>query len=221
VAAAGFVEVDRLRGVAAGFVVARFAVDAFAVERFAVAAAADATLPEPAVAADATLPEPAVAAGVAVAVGTELAAATGVVAEERGFLADAGRLRAPTAGLAAARRRVEVDLDRDGAPAWRPRIPSMSAASSAISSRTSTSRKARFSRLFFVAFSSRPARHVSSERAAASANSSHSMWRASAAAGVITAVVVSVMSSPSSKFPPHILADDGPRRDRRSQLATR
>ena len=59
--------------------------------------------------------------------------------------------------------------------AWRPRIAWTSAASSAISSRTSASRDVRLSRLFLLDFSSRAARHVSSDRAAASANSSQSM----------------------------------------------
>jgi hypothetical protein len=43
----------------------------------------------------------------------------------------------------------------------------------------------RFSRLFFVALSRRAVRQDSSDRAAASANSSHSTWRPRAAAGVI------------------------------------
>jgi hypothetical protein len=66
-----------------------------------------------------------------------------------------------------------------------PWIAASNADNSAISSRTSVSRADRFSRFFFVAFSRRDARHVSSDRAAESANSSHSTWRASAASGVI------------------------------------
>jgi hypothetical protein len=60
-----------------------------------------------------------------------------------------------------------------------------SAESSVISSRTSMSLALRFSRFFFDAFSSRDARQVSSDFAAARANSSHSRWRANAASGVI------------------------------------
>jgi hypothetical protein len=78
-----------------------------------------------------------------------------------------------------------ADAARRPLTAWRPRIASTRADSSAISSRTSASRVVRFARLFLVALSRRPARHDSSVRAAASANSSHSMWRVSAAAGVI------------------------------------
>jgi hypothetical protein len=59
-------------------------------------------------------------------------------------------------------------------PDWSFRMAATSAVNSSISSRTSVSRDSRFTRFFFVAFSRRPARYVSSERAAASANSSHS-----------------------------------------------
>jgi len=98
------------------------------------------------------------------------------------------RLRAAVAGGLA--RRVAPDfaavaVDRDGALDLRPRIAWMSAASSAISSRTSARREVRLSSVFFVAFFRRAARQVSSERAAARAKSSHSTWRASARAGVI------------------------------------
>src|SRR5207245_4892340 len=69
--------------------------------------------------------------------------------------------------------------------AWRLLIPSRSAASSAISSRTSVIRACRFARFLVDAFSRRAARQVSSDRAAASANSSHSRCRVRAAVGVI------------------------------------
>jgi hypothetical protein len=177
---ARFVVVRRVAGFVGAFVVAAFAVVAFGVAAFRVDAV-----------------------GVVIAGAATLAAATGALAEERGFDVEAARLRAPAAGLAPARRRVDAAVGRVVVPVWRPRIPPMRADSSAISSRTSASRWLRLSRLFFVAFSSRPARQVSSERAAARANSSHSMWRASAAAGVMTAVLASVMSSPDSKFRVH------------------
>jgi hypothetical protein len=164
------------------------------------------------------------AAGLVAAVGAPPAAAAGADAEPGAVDEAAGLLRdAP--GFAAERDLFDraVDrraVDRGAARVWRPRIPSMRARSSAISSRTSARRAVRLARLFFVAFSSRPARQVSSERAAASANSSHSMWRASAASGVITAVVVSVMSSPQ-RNPSSILVHDGVRRERPRQLAAR
>jgi hypothetical protein len=75
-------------------------------------------------------------------------------------------------------------------PVWRSRIALTRAVSSAISSRTSARREVRLSRLFFVAFSSRAARQDSSDRAAVSANSSQSIWRARAAAGVSVALAV-------------------------------
>jgi hypothetical protein len=229
VGAAGFFAVDgRFRGVA---------VDRFAVVRVVrvVRAAPAEALAARFLVVVAVLPEPAPAAAAAVGAGAALAAATGAAAAAAD--PDAARLRGPPArGLAAARAlaaprglpvaRVLVARAVERV-VWRPRIPSISAASSAISSRTSARREVRLSRLFFVAFSRRPTRHVSSDRAAASANSSHSMWRASAAAGVMAAavpvarelpvedadpvrevlpavlVVASVMSSPSSMPPVH------------------
>jgi hypothetical protein len=101
---------------------------------------------------------------------------------------------------------VVADADLGGRPRRRggcagaapciPRIPSSNADNSAISSRTSARRAVRFWRFRFVAFSRRDARHVSSDFAAASANSSHSTWRANAAAGVIA-----VVARPPSEFP--------------------
>ena len=164
---------------------------------------------------------PAAVAGAATVDGAgAVAAADAVDARRRGALV--ARLRGVVERFRGALARVFAGL-----PVWRSRIALTSAVSSAISSRTSASRDVRLSRLFFVAFPSLAARHVSSERAAASANSSQSMWRARAAAGVIdglalergvaaavaalvaaalppVVVLASVMSSPSSvSRPPH------------------
>jgi hypothetical protein len=164
--AAGFAAVDRWRGVVARFVVvdrleARLLVDVCAVAE---------------------------AFGVAAAAGAVPAAATGAEVGALAFAAEAFLLRGVVDRfLVAARGLADAAVERDGPRALRPRMPSISAASSAISSRTSARRDVRLSRLFFVAFSRRAARQVSSERAATRANSSHSTWRASAAAGVMAA----------------------------------
>ena len=63
--------------------------------------------------------------------------------------------------------------------------PVTRADSSTTSALTSARRTVRLSRFFGVALSSRPLRRASSSRAAASANSSHSRWRATAAVGLI------------------------------------
>jgi len=134
-----------------------------------------------------------VAAGFAVvdrfrAVVARVAVVDAAAADADAFGAAAVRLRTAVArGLAApaARGLAAPAVDRDAALGLRPRIAWMSAASSAISSRTSARRDVRLSRVFFVAFFRRAARQVSSERAAARAKSSHSTWRAKASAGVI------------------------------------
>jgi hypothetical protein len=131
------------------------------------------------------------AAEVALGGVTALAAAAGAAADARDLAERRGPAFAP--GFVLARgfvERVDLVVVRGPVGAWRPRIPAMRAVSSAISSRTSVSRAVRLSRLFFVAFTRRPARQASSERAAARANSSHSRWRANAAAGAIATAVV-------------------------------
>jgi hypothetical protein len=88
------------------------------------------------------------------------------------------------------RPRDVADFDAAGSAVaaldWSDLMPWTSAASSATSADTSARRAVRLSRFLFVALSRRPRRRPSSSRAAASAYSSHSRWRASAAAGVIT-----------------------------------
>jgi hypothetical protein len=88
-------------------------------------------------------------------------------------------------GDALLRRRVPVARDDAAGRAWRFFSPSTRAPSSRTSAVTSASRTVRFSRFLSVARPSRSRRRVSSSRAAARANSSHSTWRTTAATGVI------------------------------------
>jgi len=244
--------VDRFRVVVVdGVLVARLRPAVASVPRLAVVAEL-ADLAVLAGVAAAAVPEPPASDAAAVTAGAALAAGAGAdVAAADPDAADArvpavrvvrARGFAAVRGLALARGLLDRAVPRDADGAWSRRIPAIRALSSAISSRTSARREVRFSRVFFVALSSRPTRHVSSDRAAAKANSSQSMWRARAAAGVIAAAaavglgpvvadpvpeallpvfaLASVMSSPSC-VPLRILAHDGRRRDRRLPLATR
>jgi hypothetical protein len=187
-AAVGF-DAGRVRGVVARLVVVPVAVVPAVRDRdrdgarFVAAAPAGAAAPTGAAATP--------AAEVALGGATALAAAAGAAADARDLAERRGPAFAP--GFVLARgfvERVDLVVVRGPVGAWRPRIPAMRAVSSAISSRTSVSRAVRLSRLFFVAFTRRPARQASSERAAARANSSHSRWRANAAAGAIATAVV-------------------------------
>jgi hypothetical protein len=174
------------------FAVVAFAVVAFAVVAFAVVAFAGVVDVDRVAFRGAV---DLVAAGAGLAVGAGVAAGAGVVA---GCRVDAARDTRGRAGFFAA---AEADLDADARPArsWRFRIAWRSADSSSISSRTSANRAARRSRLRLVAFSSRPARQVSSDRAAASANSSHSTWRVRASDGDIA---VAARRAPAGPAPP-------------------
>jgi hypothetical protein len=166
----------------------------------------------------------AVAFGLVAAVAFGLAAvlAFGLLAEALGLAADAafgvaaataaGRVAAAAAvGRAAAavledarrfaagallRRRVPAARGAATGRAWRFLSPCTRAPSSRTSAVTSASRTVRFSRFLSVACASRSRRRVSSSRAAASANSSHSTWRTTAATGVIAARTAFAIGSP-------------------------
>jgi hypothetical protein len=166
----------RVAGFAAvGFAVVRLVVARFVVVRFVVVRFAGVA---EAVVAD---PGEAFAAGFAALVGVVAVAAFGLDAADAAAFAAGFR-------VVADRRPLDAGFE-PAAPAtgraWSAWIAASSAVSSSISSRTSWSRAVRRSRLRLVAFSSRPDRHVSSDFAAARANSSHSTWRASAIDGVI------------------------------------
>jgi hypothetical protein len=123
-----------------------------------------------------------------VAFGVAAAAAAGRVAAA----AAAGRVAAAVfedaldfAAAALLRRRVRADREAAAGRAWRFLSPCTSAPSSRTSAVTSASRTVRLSRFLSVACASLSRRRASSSRAAASANSSHSTWRTTAATGVI------------------------------------
>jgi hypothetical protein len=150
---------------------------------------------------------------VALAAGRFGVAAFVVAATVFGAAVDAARVLEAAATLGAVRGRpparrvagddrvVFRDFDAGAAPDPRRFLrPVTRAASSMTSALTSANRTERLSRFFDVALSRRPLRRASSSRAATSANSSHSTWRATAAVGLIGFGLSVGIASPSGSI---------------------